>query len=175
MTPGCCNQLDDHRPEHGHDQNRGEGEQWRAGLGFDTHFGDDHLDVIMALNAFGRHTDVMLRAIHLDGRMGLLHRRHTYGVTFTTWTTYAFDRYICNLHGQSTLPNPDYGGEGRVAPHHRQLNVLHTHALRVEDAGRARPFIVRSEPWQVVDPAICRPARMLLSQRHPAYAFGSVG
>ncbi|MEO7002445.1 MAG: hypothetical protein ABI068_11515 [Ktedonobacterales bacterium] len=133
-----------------------------------------------AVNAFGIHTDVTLRATRLgkhasgwdvwrSGRMGRL--RHTYDVTFTTWTTYAFDRYDWDPHGQTTLPNPDYGVVGGVAPQRRQVKVYHTHALRVEAAGLAAPFFVRSEPWQVTDPVICGPARITLSRRHPVYAF----
>ena len=147
------------------------GTQLRAGLGFDAHYDDGSLDVIMALNVFGLHTDVTLRATRLGA--GQANSRHTYDVAFTAWTTYAFDRYDWDARGQSTLPNPDYGAPDGVAPHRRQVKVYHTHALRVEQAGLAAPFYVRSEPWLVTDPAICGPARITLTRRHPARSWAN--
>ena len=126
----------------------------RAGLGLPQDVAAaDHLDVTMALGAFGLHTDATLRVTRVGAT-------YSYEVTFTSCKAYVFDRYDWDPNGQSTLPNPDYGVPGGVAPDKKQIKVYHAHALRVEAAGLAAPFYTRSEAWDVADDSICGPARI---------------
>ena len=61
-----------------------------------------------------------------------------------------------------TVPNPDYGSKisGAVAPTSKTIVVYHSNAKRLEDAGLAAPYDLRSKPWQVIDAKLRVPAEV---------------
>jgi hypothetical protein len=129
--------------------------QGRAALGLPVNEKD--LDILMALHGFNLQTEVTVRATPTaePGR---------YAVTFERWSTIAFDTYDWNYDEHLTVPNPDYGnpdGLARpVAKTKQKVRVYHYNAGRLERAGKAAPFDVRSTAWTPTDADTVGPAEV---------------
>lgn len=82
-------------------------------------------------------------------------------ILFQTYTARASDRYDWNYSEHITVPNPDVGAKdpAAVAPDQKKIVVYHKHAKRLEDAGLAAPYDLRTLPWQV-DAALRQPAEV---------------
>jgi hypothetical protein len=126
-----------------------------AGRNFDT----NALDLALSLHRFGIHSEARVRAT----RRGTT---NTWDVVFARWEAEAFDRYDFNRKLAFPAPNPDFqnphGLQSPVASSKEWIRVYHRNALRMETAGLAAPFAVRSDPWQVTDPEITRPATVVV-------------
>lgn len=77
-------------------------------------------------------------------------------VNFTNFKAWIFDTYDFDYSEYITVPNPDYGSEleNAIAPDAPTIRAFHTNARRMEQANLAAPYTLRSEVWDVTDPAI---------------------
>jgi hypothetical protein len=77
-------------------------------------------------------------------------------VSFQSFEAEVIDRYDFDYSEHLTVPNPDFGSKapGAVSPSSKSIVVYHRNAKRLEDAGRAAPYDVRSKRWAVGDAAL---------------------
>ena len=79
------------------------------------------------------------------------------------------DRYDFDPDEHFTVPNPDYKNRFNVAkpvtPKMEKTLVFHSNAIRIEKAGLAAPYDLRSEPWGVTDLDIMGPAPVNVKRR----------
>jgi hypothetical protein len=80
-------------------------------------------------------------------------------VTFSSFVAWVFDTYDFDFGEFITVPNPDYRSNrpDAVAPESSKVRVYHKNAKRMEKAGLAAPYPLRSEAWTVTDPTIAGP------------------
>jgi len=69
--------------------------------------------------------------------------------SFTSFTARIVDTYDFNPEEHITCPNPDFGSSAAhaVRPTDQTLVVYHSNAARLERAGRAQVYAVRSDAW----------------------------
>lgn len=74
-------------------------------------------------------------------------------ITFKSWQCSGTDRYDWDYSEHLTVANPDFGSKAAdaIRPEDRMLTVFHSNAKRLEDAGKAAPFLVVLKPWTVLD------------------------
>ena len=110
-------------------------------------------DLFTALRGFHLHSSVQM-----TGKWQI--NKKITDVTFLSWTAHIEDRYDWDYSEHLTMPNPDYGSTqpDAVRPQDQKLTVYHSNAQRLEKAGLAAPYDVRSEDWAVNDARITAPA-----------------
>jgi hypothetical protein len=83
-----------------------------------------------------------------------------YDVKFERWTAKAGGAYLWTPDKHICVPNPDHGlsGSNAVAPGEKVIAIHHKHAVRVENAGMANPFLFESDAWDETDVAVVGPA-----------------
>ena len=110
---------------------------------------DAEKDLLYALRGFQLRTEVLVSPAVKKSP------RH-WAVQFASFQAQVIDRYDWDVREHITVPNPDYGssGKGAVAPGSRSVRVYHTNARRVEDAGLAAPYDIRSKKWPVRESAL---------------------
>lgn len=121
---------------------------------------DADLDLLYALRGFQLKTTIVVKGLHIPNSNNLK-------IEFLSFTAEALDRYDWDYSEHITVPNPDYQSKlpGAVAPSSKKVVVYHKNAKRLEDAGLAAPYDLRTKPW-VVDskfflPAVVDPSRSL--------------
>ena len=79
---------------------------------------------------------------------------------FDQFTAQAIDRYDWDYSEHLKVPNFDYGSKapGALRPDSKYIEVHHSNARRLEEAGLAAPYNLQTNPWTVVDPAMAGPA-----------------
>lgn len=87
---------------------------------------------------------------------------HLLAITFTRFDAEIHDRYDWNKIKTIKVPNPDFGVRESyaVAPNEQIIQVYHKNALRLEGAGLAAAFDVKSNFWNVVEQSISGPGRI---------------
>jgi hypothetical protein len=80
-------------------------------------------------------------------------------VAFSSFEAWVFDTYDFDFGEYITVPNPDYRSNrpDAVAPDASKVRVYHKNAKRMETAGLAAPYPLKSKPWRVTDPSIVAP------------------
>jgi hypothetical protein len=80
-------------------------------------------------------------------------------ITFTSFTAQIADRYDWDYSEHLTVPNPDHLSKaaGAVTPNSDRVVVYHRNAQRLEAAGLAAPYDLRSKAWLISDAAITAP------------------
>ncbi|MGH8622587.1 MAG: hypothetical protein ACRET3_10645 [Burkholderiales bacterium] len=112
--------------------------------------GDDaDRDLLHSLHGFQLKTSVIMTGTPPQGR-------GKWRIAVHSFEAETRDRYDFDYAEHLTLPNPDSGSEapGAVAPTSAKIIVYHRHAKRVEDAGLAAPYDVRSKRWRITDPRL---------------------
>lgn len=117
--------------------------------------GDADRDILYALRGFQLKSSVIVAAAPLP--VGSKLKIH-----FQSFQAEIRDRYDWDYSKHLTVPNPDYGSKtaGAVAPMSKTIVVYHRNAKRLEDAGLAAPYDVRSRAWQVTDAKLRAPAEV---------------
>lgn len=89
--------------------------------------------------------------------------RH-YDVKFERWTCKLSAAYLWQRDRHMSVPNPDYGlsGSNALAPGEKEITIYSNHALRVEIAGMANPFVFESDTWEETDIAVIGPATVIV-------------
>jgi hypothetical protein len=89
-------------------------------------------------------------------------------INFQSFQAEIRDRYDWDYSEHLTVPNPDYGSKaaGAIAPTSKTIVVYHRNAKRLEDAGLAAPYDLRSRAWQVMDAKLRAPAEVEPILRH---------
>jgi hypothetical protein len=74
-------------------------------------------------------------------------------IMFKSWVSSGTDRYDWDYSEHLTVVNPDFGSKAAYAirPEDQKLTVYHSNAKRLEDAGKAAPFLVVLKPWYADD------------------------
>jgi hypothetical protein len=110
-------------------------------------------DLLYALHGFQLRSEATLMASERPSS-------GTVRVSFVAWRVHVRDRYDWDYSEHITVPNPDYRSSAReaVTPRAESVTVYHRNAKRVEDAGLAAPYEVRSTPWIVTDASVIAPA-----------------
>jgi hypothetical protein len=83
-------------------------------------------------------------------------------ITFISWQCQVLDRYDFDYSEHLTFPNPDYGSRDKeaVRPQDKLLTVYHKNAERLEKAGLAAPYDIKSKEWSVTDSRITKPGEV---------------
>jgi hypothetical protein len=107
-------------------------------------------DLLTALRGFQLHSRVWVEGRRDREASNIVH------VNIHWWSAHITDRYDWNYREHFTVPNPDHGSTDAdaVRPGDRQLTVEHINAKRLEDAGLAAPYDIRSHHWHVLDPLL---------------------
>lgn len=102
-------------------------------------------DLLTALRGFQLHSRVWL-----EGARSQNDARRVQ-VSIHWWMAYITDRYDWDYSEHFTVPNPDFNSHAgdAVRPRDRQLTVYHSNARRIERAGLAAPYNIRSNHWHV--------------------------
>ncbi|NJM52140.1 MAG: hypothetical protein HC846_01355 [Blastocatellia bacterium] len=87
-------------------------------------------------------------------------------VVFNSFETQVIDRYDWDYNEHLTVPNPDFGSKSpnAILPASKTVKVYHRNAERVEKAGLAAPYDLKSKPWAITDTAITGPATVNLNK-----------
>lgn len=123
--------------------------------------GDDaDRDILYALRGFQLKSTVTLTAV-------LQPQGSKFKIAFQSFHAEIRDRYDWDYSEHITVPNPDYGSKmpGAIVPTSKTVVVYHSNAKRLENAGLAAPYDLRSKPWQVIDAKLWAPAEV--EQRLP--------
>lgn len=118
--------------------------------------GDDaDKDILYGLRGFQLKSNVLLTAVAMPGNSKLK-------VMFQLFQAQVRDRYDWDYSEHLTVPNPDFNSKlpNAVAPTLQTIVVYHKHAKRLEDAGLAAPYDLRSKPWDVMDARLKMPAEI---------------
>jgi hypothetical protein len=88
-------------------------------------------------------------------------------IIFARWVCQAMDRYDFDYNEYLTLPNPDYRQtySDAIRPQDQTLTVYHKNAERLEKAGLASPYNIRSKEWIVTDSKIIKTGEVDPSRR----------
>lgn len=88
-------------------------------------------------------------------------------VSFVSFVAQVLDTYDWDYTEHLKTPNPDYGSrdKGAIEPGSKVVRVYHSNAKRVEDAGLAAPYALRSRPWKVTDLKITAGAEIDIQRR----------
>jgi hypothetical protein len=94
-------------------------------------------------------------------------------VNFLSFVAWVNDKYDFDPDEYFPVPNPDYKNKFNVvkpvAQNSEIIAVYHRNAIRMEKAGLARPFALKSHPWTISDLKISGPAQI-----NPAKKLGLV-
>lgn len=114
---------------------------------------DADRDILYALRGFQLKSSVIVTAAALP-------TGGTLKINFQSFQAEIRDRYDWDYSEHLTVPNPDYGSKaaGAIAPTSKTIVVYHRNAKRLEDAGLAAPYDLRSRAWQVMDAKLRAPA-----------------
>lgn len=106
---------------------------------------DAERDLLTALRGFQLHSEVWLQGTETSRSPRRVQ------VRITWWMAHITDRYDWDYGEHFTVPNPDFGRTepDAVRPRDRELTVYHRNAQRLERAGLAAPYNVRSSSWHV--------------------------
>lgn len=106
---------------------------------------DADKDILYALHGFQLRTTVDVFAVSRSAP-------RAWKIHFSSAMAQVVDRYDWDYSEHLTVPNPDYGSsaKGAVDPGSKTVKVHHSNAKRVEDAGLAAPYDIRSKPWWVM-------------------------
>lgn len=118
--------------------------------------GDDaDRDILYSLHGFQLKSSVIVTAT-------VLSRSNKLKINFQSFQAEIRDRYDWDYSEHITVPNPDHLSKaaGAVAPTSRTIVVYHRNAKRLEDAGLAAPYALRSWAWQVLDAKLRAPAEV---------------
>lgn len=121
------------------------------------------LDIYTSLHAFALQSKVVASAspatigISANSRNSMEIRNYT--VSFKAWKVHVEDKYDWNTGLGFPVPNPDFKSTlpDAVAPDKEVITVYHKNAGRIENAGLANQYKVRSSEWDVVNSAILAP------------------
>jgi hypothetical protein len=110
-------------------------------------------DLLYALRGFQLKTFVTVVATPITGSKKM-------SVMFRSFEAQVLDRYDWDYSEHLTVPNPDYGisRSDAVAPKLEKVVVYHSNARRLEVAGLAAPYDVRTNRWRVTDASLVAPA-----------------
>ena len=105
---------------------------------------DGERDLLTGLRGFQLHSQVWLEGAREAGTRRVR-------VNIHWWTSHITDRYDWDYSEHFTVPNPDFGSSepGAVRPRDQSLTVYHSNAQRLERAGLAAPYDIRSNLWTV--------------------------
>jgi hypothetical protein len=124
------------------------------------------LDVFTSLHTFGIQTNVVVSARPVAQEVTVNSKNQVrlseYLIKFQSWKSHVRDRYDWNVKLGFPVPNPDFGSTapGAVAPKEDVVVVYHENAKRLEDAGLAQTFDVKSTEWDVTDSSIVGDAKV---------------
>lgn len=101
-------------------------------------------DLLTALRGFQLHSRIRMTGERNEAR-------RCYSVRTVSWWAHIEDRYDFDYSEYFTVPNPDYRSTARdaIRPGDEKIRVHHSNARRLERAGLAAPYDVKSKPWQV--------------------------
>jgi hypothetical protein len=114
-----------------------------------------NLDIYASLHTFAVESTAVIRATPVAGDA----KRFT--IDFDSWTWKVTDTYDWDPSKRNDMPNPDFKkapGPFVVAPDLRYITVWHRNAKRVEAAGFAAPFPVKSTVHVETDPELLKSA-----------------
>jgi hypothetical protein len=105
---------------------------------------DGERDLLTGLRGFQLHSQVWLEGARAAGTRQV-------HVNIHWWTSHITDRYDWDYSEHFTVPNPDFGSPApnAVRPRDQSLTVYHRNAQRLERAGLAAPYDIRSNIWAV--------------------------
>lgn len=108
-------------------------------------------DIFASLRGFQVHSKIVVTGKVLKD--GLVQ------ITFVSWKSWVTDRYDWDNAKHLTVPNPDFGSKesDAVRPEDKTIEVHHSNARRLEAAGLAAPYLVKSRPWSVTDTSLLKP------------------
>lgn len=119
-----------------------------------------NLDLMTALRGFQLHSRVLILGSETKTFFGSPLLKTTF-ILFAAWIT---DRYDFDAGEHLTVPNPDhrnkFGVDEPVAPDEESVTVFHRNAIRMERAGKASPYDLKSRQWTVSDLAIMGPGEV---------------
>jgi hypothetical protein len=74
-------------------------------------------------------------------------------VTFQSFEAQVLDRYDWDYREHITVPNPDFGSttSDAVSPKMQKVVVFHSNARRLESAGLAAPYDLKTNRWRISD------------------------
>ena len=109
------------------------------------------LDIFGSLRGFQLKSKVTVAAAKQTGTQVL--------IMFKSWQASGTDRYDWDYSEHLTVFNPDYGSKAAdaIRPVDQKLTVYHSNAKRLEDAGKAAPFLVILKPWVVANTQLLAP------------------
>lgn len=107
---------------------------------------DAERDLFASLRGFQLRSDVIV--------MGALLPDKKVKIVFQSWMSCVSDTYDWNYSEHLMVPNPDYQSKSAnaVRPTDSTLKVYHINAKRLEDAGLAAPYAIKSDYWGVTYP-----------------------
>lgn len=120
---------------------------------------DADKDILYALHGFQLNSKVSISLISpMPGSSA--------NVRFNSFETQVIDRYDWDYNEHLTVPNPDFGKTypNAVTPSANKVVVYHKNAQRVELAGLAAPYNIKSKFWTVTDQSIVGSATVDLNK-----------
>lgn len=109
---------------------------------------DADRDLLYALHGFQLKSSVV---ISID--RSAPPRNGTLRLRFESFTAQVIDRYDWDYTEHLTVPNPDYRSKApdAVKPDSDRVTVFHSNARRLEEAGLAAPYDLKTNAWRVTD------------------------
>jgi len=110
---------------------------------------DAEKDLLYALRGFQLKSEVIMDVKPMPGTKNI-------SVLFKSFKAWVFDKYNFNYNEYIKVPNPDYGrvAADAIEPETKIIRVYHKNAQRLEKAGLAAPYPLRSKKWNITDPTI---------------------
>ena len=111
---------------------------------------DEEKDLLYALRGFQLKSEVTVEIKTKPASYNI-------SVVFKSFRAWVFDKYDFDYNEYIKVPNPDYGrvAADAIESQTRIIRVYHKNARRLENAGLAAPFPLRSKKWNIKDPEIC--------------------
>jgi hypothetical protein len=112
-------------------------------------------DILYALHGFQLKTYITVAADKIPSSTHLK-------ILFRQFEAEIRDRYDWDYSEHLTVPNPDYRSQakGAVSPTSDKVVVYHRHAKRLEDAGLAAPYDLRTDRWTIADARFTAPGEV---------------
>lgn len=107
---------------------------------------DADIDLLYGLRGFQLKTYVTLVADAVS-------KSKMMKVSFQSFDAQVLDRYDWDYSEHITVPNPDFGSTkpDAVAPKMQKVVVFHSNARRLENAGLAAPYDLKTNRWKISD------------------------